>query len=74
MRLPDRFPSGCEFFDSVGGDDRVRFPDGRVFGISADGASLVPKGLPTGEQLLPSDEKAFLRSAAAWREASQARS
>lgn len=68
MKIPDKFPPGCEFFDSFGGDDRVKFPDGGVFGIASDGASLVPKGLPRRESLLPSTEEAFLASAAAWRD------
>jgi hypothetical protein len=69
MKVPDKFPPGCEFFDSFGGEDRVKFPDGSVFGISEDGASLVPKGLPRASSLLSSDEAAFLSSVAAWRAA-----
>ena len=68
MDVPDKFPAGCEFFDSFGGDDRVVFPDGRVFGISADGRSLVPKGMPRESSLLPSSEDAFRASVAAWRD------
>ena len=72
MRVPDKFPEGCEFFDSFGGDDRVVFPDGNVFGISLSG-ELVPKGLPRPESLLPSNEAAFLKSAAAWKESAERR-
>lgn len=36
MKVPDKFPPGCEFVASSSGDDWVRFPDGRVFKFSGD--------------------------------------
>ena len=68
MKVPDKFPEGCEFFDSFGGDDRVVFPDGKVFGLSDDGSALVPKGLPGPESILPSSEDSFLAYAKGCRE------
>jgi hypothetical protein len=67
MKVPDKFPPGCKFFDSFGGEDRVEFPDGNVFGISPSG-DLIPKGLPRADSLLPSSEAAFHVSVAAWRD------
>ena len=72
MKVPEKFPPGCKFFDSFGGEDRVVFPDGKVFGLSLSG-ELVPKGLPRPASLLPSDEAAFRKSAEAWRESAEAR-
>ena len=68
MKLPDKFPPGCEFFDTFGGDDRVVFLDGKVFSLSDDGAALVPAGLPRSKSLLPSTEAAFLAYAKGCRE------
>jgi hypothetical protein len=40
MKIPEKFPPGCKFYSSVGGSDRVVFPDGRVFGTSNEGETL----------------------------------
>lgn len=40
MKVPDKFPEGSVFVPTFGGDEFVRFPDGRWFKFSDDGATL----------------------------------
>ena len=40
MKVPDKFPPGCEFFERESGSLAVVFPDGKVFNASGD--TLVP--------------------------------
>lgn len=64
MKVPDKFPDGCEFVASFSGDEFVKFPDGGVFKASDDGAELVPvKSLPA-RGAAPMSEAAFLSCAA----------
>jgi hypothetical protein len=45
MKAPEKFPPGCTFVPTVGGDEFVRFPDGAWFKFSDDGAELSPRPL-----------------------------
>jgi hypothetical protein len=62
MKVPDKFPPGCEFLASFSGDDFVLFPDGKVFVLDDSGKSLNEvEGLPRGAA--PMSEANFLNSA-----------
>ena len=59
MKIPESFPEGCFFVASFGGDEFVRFPDGRVFRLADDGEHLREVGdLP--RMGAPMSEEAFL--------------
>ena len=63
MKVPDKFPPGCEFFASFSGDDFVRFPDGKVFVLDDSGETMRPRdGLPMSGAA-PISEANFLNSA-----------
>lgn len=49
MRVPDRFPEGCLFVPTFGGDEFVMFPDGNWFRFSDDESELLPTGLDKGK-------------------------
>ena len=63
MKVPDKFPPGCEFWASESGDEFVRFPPpGGLMFLSDDGESLKPAGgLPRNSA--PMTESAFLNCA-----------
>lgn len=62
MKVPDKFPEKCAFMSSFGGDEFVRFPDGKWFRLDEDKVELVPlKGDPVSKGC-NSDEAYFLRS------------
>ena len=63
MKLPVKFPVGCEFVASFSGDEFVSFPDGKVFKLADSGDDLVPaKSLPSRDAG-PLTEAAFLNCA-----------
>ena len=43
--VPAKFPEGCAFVPTFGGDEFVRFPDGAWFKFSDDGKELLPRPL-----------------------------
>ena len=43
MKVPEKFPPGCSFVPTFGGDEFVRFPDGAWFKFSDDGKELSPR-------------------------------
>lgn len=43
MKVPDKFPDGCRFVPTFGGDEFVCFPDGSWFEFSDDGTELMPR-------------------------------
>jgi hypothetical protein len=61
MDVPDKFPPGCEFISSFGGDEYVRFPDGNWFKLEDDDKlGLMPiNGFPVSSGY-PSSEASFL--------------
>lgn len=61
MKVPDKFPEGCEFMSSFGGDEYVKFPDGNWFRLEDDDKiELVPiRGFPVSSGY-PSSEESFL--------------
>lgn len=62
MKVPDKFPEGCDFMSSFGGDEFVKFPDGNWFRLDEDAVALVPlKGAPVSKGC-NSDEAYFMRS------------
>lgn len=64
MKMPDKFPPGCEFVATFSGDEFVRFPDGRVFKASDDGESLIPLSSLPSFGAAPFSEEGFLSCAA----------
>ena len=62
MKLPDKFPPGCFFMESEGGDDFVKFPDGRWFKLSDSGELRLMTGTPI-DKGFNSDEARFVRAA-----------
>lgn len=42
MKVPEKFPPGCSFVPTFGGDEFVKFPDGNWFKFSDDGNELSP--------------------------------
>lgn len=67
MRVPDKFPPGCEFGTNGDATEFVKFPDGRVFVLDEDSGLLRltgAKDLPVSPGSNRSDE-ASLRAAAA---------
>ena len=64
MKVPSKFPAGCEFVADFSGDDWVRFPDGKVFKLDDATSELLERpAMP--RSAAPSDEAFFLRAAAA---------
>ena len=62
MKVPEKFPSGCRFASSFGGDEFVKFPDGNWFRLDEESVALVPlKGAPVSDGC-NSDEAYFMRS------------
>lgn len=62
MKVPDKFPPGCVFEESFGGDEYVGFPDGRWFRLLDSGdLKLMAMRPSTG---LSSNEARFRKSAA----------
>lgn len=67
MKVPDKFPPGCEFGTNGDATEFVRFPDGKVFRLDDGDGSLVLtalRDLPLSPGSNPSNE-ASLREAAA---------
>jgi hypothetical protein len=72
MKVPDKFPAGCKFMSSFGGDEFVKFPDGNWFRLDEDAVELVElKGAPVSKGC-NSDEAYFLRSVAEAKRANDA--
>jgi hypothetical protein len=67
--LPDQFPEGSRFAMSFGGDEFVEFPDGKVFKLSDDGASLLPAGRMPDKSAVSIDADRFFSLAASYRAA-----
>ena len=64
MKVPDKFPAGCKFMSSFGGDEFVKLPDGNWFRLDEDAVELVAlKGAPVSKGC-NSDEAYFLNSVA----------
>jgi hypothetical protein len=75
MKLPDKFPVGCEFVPTFGGDWFVEIPGEGWFKLSDDGKSLEPRpsmapgrdGAPRGGVSFSSDPAGLLEAARAAR-------
>jgi hypothetical protein len=68
MKLPDKFPTGCEFGTNGDAAEFVKFPDGRVFVLNEDTGELSStpaRDLPTSAGSNRSSEES-LRTTAAW--------
>ncbi len=64
MKVPEKFPEGCDFLADFSGGDWVRFPDGRVFKLDEVTGKMSER--PTmPRSAAPSDETFFVRAAAA---------
>ncbi len=62
MKVPDKFPPGCKFMSSFGGDEFVKFPDGKWFRLDEDAVELVElTGAPVSKGC-NSDESCFMLS------------
>lgn len=62
MNVPDKFPAGCRFAASSGGDSFVEFPDGGVFKLADSGDKILPvAALPRSGDFM--DESRFLAEA-----------
>lgn len=59
MKVPDKFPAGCEFVASFSGDEFVSFPDGKVFKLSDDGLELKPVSRLPLRNAAPMSEAGF---------------
>lgn len=59
MEVPGKFPDGCVFVPTFGGDEFVMFPDGRWLRFSDDGSELLPTGLAPGRAGAPRGGVAF---------------
>ena len=65
MKVPDKFPMGCEFWASFSGDEFVVFPGGGgTFKLSDDGASLLPMRMLPASGCAPMSEDGFVSCAA----------
>lgn len=67
MKVPDKFPDGCEFYASFSGDDYVQFPDGSLFKLDDSGDELMPRDDLPRSGAAPMSESSFLGSAAGCR-------
>lgn len=68
MRVPDKFPPGCEFGTNGDATEFVKFPDGRVFGLDEDTGLLYltpARDLPLSAGSNRSSEES-LRATADW--------
>lgn len=54
MKVPEKFPPGCSFVPTFGGEEFVMFPDGAWFRFSDDESELLPTGLAPGRSGAPS--------------------
>jgi len=74
MRVPDKFPDGCVFVPTFGGDEYVKFPDGKVFKLSDDGVELREvRSLPSNGGVVENSSPAgFLAAAKSARAAAKA--
>lgn len=58
--VPEKFPDGCDFMSSDGGDEFVRFPDGSWFRLDDEELVLVPlRGIPISHGFA-SSERLFM--------------
>jgi len=68
MKLPDKFPPGCRFVPTFGGDWFVEFPNGDWFKLLDDGVTLGALPLmdrgPEGGILFSDNPAGLLASAA----------
>ena len=68
MRVPDKFPPGCEFGTNGDATEFVKFPDGRVFGLKEETGELYltpAPDLPLSFGSNPSSEASLCAVAAA---------
>ncbi len=49
MDIPEKFPDGCQFGSSFGGDEFVRFPDGQWYILDELLLQLSPIGMMTSK-------------------------
>jgi hypothetical protein len=69
MKVPGKFPEGCFFVASFGGDEFVEFPDGSVFKLSDGGEELAPVRMLPLKSAAFIPEAKFLSLAASYRSA-----